>query len=143
MPRLRVPALVLFTGNLLFSDTPVIKSADGGRRWIDIDPAAPSQGVAHLQLGPDGARLDGLTITDARYGPRSPAVARRDYRVLSSSDGGRTWQELEPLRVTNTWRAAIAIAPADPETLYVAYGRTNKETGDLGREHTILRTTDG
>ena len=45
--------------------------------------------------------------------------------------------------MTNAWRAAIAMTPADPETLYVAYGRTNKETGDLGREHTILRTTDG
>ena len=52
MPRLRVPTLVLFTGNLLFSGTPLIKSADGGRSWIHIDPGAPYQGVADLQIAP-------------------------------------------------------------------------------------------
>jgi photosystem II stability/assembly factor-like uncharacterized protein len=136
-------AALLATVSTLFSGTPIIRSTDGGRTWTDIDPGLPHQGVVDLQVAPNGSRLYALTVTGARSGPLYPALARRDYSVLSSSDGGRTWQELEPLRVPNVWLATMAMAPSDPETLYVAYGRTHSETGDLAREHAILSTMDG
>jgi len=139
--HLRVPILaLLFGANLLFSGTPLIKSADGGRTWIDIDPGLPHQGVMDLQIAPDGSRLYALTVTQVHVGPFGGE--RRDYSVLSSSDAGRTWQELEPLRVTRAGFANMALAPSDPQTVYVA-----SEDYDLGgsfRWSWVLRSsTDG
>ena len=38
MRRCAATLVLLFSPNPLFSGTPLIKSTDGGRTWIDIDP---------------------------------------------------------------------------------------------------------
>src|ERR1041384_5769933 len=53
--RRRIPALALFLGtNLLFSSTALIKSTDGGRTWIDIDPGLFCHGIVGHQISRDG-----------------------------------------------------------------------------------------
>jgi uncharacterized protein (TIGR03437 family) len=135
---------LLFCANLLFSGTDLIKSTDGGRTWIDIDPGLPQLGIVDLQIALNGSRLYALAVTDTPRGPRDWGAGRRDYIVLSSLDSGRSWRELEPFRVSAAGFAVMAIAPSDPETVYVAIERTNDSAiWPYDRVHTILKSTDG
>jgi hypothetical protein len=53
--RRRIPALALFLGtNLLFSSTALIKSTDGGRTWLAIDPGLSDHGIVDHQISRDG-----------------------------------------------------------------------------------------
>jgi hypothetical protein len=79
--------------------------------------------------------LEGGTITALAVDPQHPDTvfaATIHAGVFKSADGGRTWRSLNlPSRVGRP--DAIAIAPADPETLYVGTGRGVAKTTDGGR----------
>jgi photosystem II stability/assembly factor-like uncharacterized protein len=79
--------------------------------------------------------LEGGTITALAVDPQHPDTvfaATIQAGVFKSADGGRTWRSLNlPSRVGRP--DAIAIAPADPETLYVGTGRGVAKTTDGGR----------
>jgi hypothetical protein len=128
--RFRVFAL-LFGVELLFAGTPLIKSTDGGRTWLDIDPGPPHNGVVDLQIA--GSHIYALTVT------RPADVGQpRDFSVLSSGERGRTWRVLDSLAVKNGL-AAMAISPSDPETVYLTRGAYSVQGGAI----TLVRTTDG
>jgi uncharacterized protein (TIGR03437 family) len=122
----------LFGANLIFGASPLLKSTDGGATWVEIDPGAGHLGVADLQIS--GSRLYALTVT------RVESVARqevRDFSVITSSDGGRSWQVLDRLGSTRGF-AAMAVSPSDPDTVYVL--RVNTVVGSGGVD--LVRTTD-
>ncbi len=79
--------------------------------------------------------LEGGTITALAVDPGNPDTvfaATVDAGVFKSADGARTWRSLNlPSRVGRA--DAVAIAPADPETLYVGTGRGVAKTTDGGR----------
>ena len=123
----------LFGAKLIFGASPLLKSTDGGRTWFEIDPGAAHLGVVDLQIS--GPRLYALTVTRVR------SIAQRevrDFSVITSSDGGRSWRVLDRLGSASGF-AAMAVAPSDPDTVYVL--RVNNEVGSGGTD--LLRTTDG
>jgi photosystem II stability/assembly factor-like uncharacterized protein len=79
--------------------------------------------------------LEGATITALVVDPQHPDTvfaATLQAGVFKSADGGRTWRS--PLLPSRLGRAdAIAVAPADPETLYVGTERGVAKTTDGGR----------
>jgi len=79
--------------------------------------------------------LEGGTITALAVDPQHPDTvfaATIQAGVFKSADGGRTWRSLDlPSRMGRP--DAIAIPPADPETLYVGTGRGVAKTTDGGR----------
>jgi len=79
--------------------------------------------------------LEGGTITALAVDPQHPDTvfaATVQAGVFKSADGARTWRSLNlPSRLGRP--DAIAIAPADPETLYVGTGRGVAKTTDGGR----------
>ena len=79
--------------------------------------------------------LEGGTITALAVDPQNPEsvfAATVQAGVFKSADGARTWRSLNlPSRLGRP--DAIAIAPADPETLYVGTGRGVAKTTDGGR----------
>jgi uncharacterized protein (TIGR03437 family) len=142
----RTLLLGLFGTNLLFSATAVIKSTDGGRTWIDIDPGTSPQEIVDLQIASDGTRLFALTKQPRIIIAASISWAAADYSVLSSSDGGRTWREMEPLRVTGASYASLAVAPSDSRILYVMSGTPDWNQPVFGLRRTsfvVQRSTDG
>jgi uncharacterized protein (TIGR03437 family) len=146
--HLRVPISALLFVNVVFAGTPLIKSTDGGRTWLDIDPGPPHQGIVELQIARDGSRLYALTVTRVQLGPNGANLLdRRDFSVLSSSDRGRTWEELDALRVINVRSAKLAVAPSDPQTVYVGYEDTDLNSSPLcgifPLAWALRRSTDG
>jgi uncharacterized protein (TIGR03437 family) len=135
--HLSIPALALLLGaNPMIAGTPLIKSTDGGRTWLDIDPGPAHQGIIQLQIS--GSRLYALTVTRTEAPPFDQLG---DFSVLSSSDGGQTWRTLDLLGVTRGF-AAMAVASSDPETLYVTRGGLGRTITD-GATITLARSTDG
>ena len=141
--HLRIAAwLLVFSVNLLCAATSLIKSTDGGSTWIDIDPGPPHKGVVDLQIA--ASRLYALTVTEIHSAPFG--AERRDYSVLSSSDGGRTWRELDPFRLTRASAARLAVSPSDPQTVYIAYDDTDSSSplcAVFPYAWALRRTTDG
>ena len=79
--------------------------------------------------------LEGGSITALAVDPQHPETvfaATVQAGVFKSADGGGRWRSLNlPSRLGRP--DAIAIAPADPETLYVGTGRGVAKTTDGGR----------
>ena len=94
-------------------------SADGGFNWRELPE----------------------TVTDVTAFAVDPQSARTVYAVgcagaFRSADAGATWEELRGARLENYDPALIAIAPSDPQTLYIAYA---SEGGTVR----VRRSTDG
>lgn len=106
---MRVLTLFLLLGTgLANADSLLIKSADGGRTWTDIDPGPPHQLLQYLNVSPATSALYALTQT--RLGG--------EMRLLVSTDGGQTWQNQQGFRESRQIRAA---GPVGTDTLYLAY----------------------
>jgi len=105
-------------------DTFLIKSTDGGRSWADIDPGPP-----HLYVV--GLKQDAASTLYALTGDRDPVD---QYRVLASSDRGRSWRTLDRL-TTGGGVMGWAVDPVNPGTIYIARAK--------GPELTVLMTSDG
>jgi hypothetical protein len=146
---LRVPVLaILWNATLLFPSTPLIKSTDGGRTWIDVDPGLQHLGVVDLQIARDGSRLYARTVTQMQPGPPGAFLLdRSDFSVLSSSDGGKSWNTLDRLGVAGVRSAKLAVAASDPQTVYVSYEDTDLNRSSLcgifPLAWSVRMTTDG
>src|SRR5215217_7381588 len=107
---MRTFLILLFGCSLASADTFLIKSTDGGRTWIDIDPGPPYQLLASFSVDPR---------TSAIY-----AVAQRDLsaegHLLVSTDGGLTWQARQSFPPYATWNILVARGAVSPDTLYLA-----------------------
>jgi photosystem II stability/assembly factor-like uncharacterized protein len=92
------------------ADTFLIKSTDGGRTWVDMDPGPPYQLLASFSADPR---------TGILY-----AVAQRDHspegHLLVSTDGGQTWQARQSLSPVFARGFLVARAAVGPDTLYLA-----------------------
>ena len=100
-------SLVLSIG-CVSGDTFLIKSADGGKNWTDIDPGPPHHRLVQLKAAADGSKLYALTQT-----------LRDGYRLVVSSDGGRTWEERLAVR---SYVFGMTVDPRDSDTVYIARG---------------------
>jgi uncharacterized protein (TIGR03437 family) len=108
---MRVLTVLLLLGcGVAAADTFLIKSTDGGRTWVDIDPGPPYQLLASFNVDPR---------TGILY-----AVAQRDGRseghLLVSTDGGQTWQARQSFPAAATWNILVAGGAVSPDTLYLA-----------------------
>jgi uncharacterized protein (TIGR03437 family) len=107
---MRVFSISLLFCALATADTFLIKSTDGGRTWVDIDPGPPYQLLASFNVDPR---------TGVLY-----AVAQRDLssegHLLVSTDGGQTWQARQSFPAAATWNILVAGGAVSPDTLYLA-----------------------
>jgi hypothetical protein len=129
---MRVLIVLLLLGcGVATADTFLIKSTDGGRTWVDIDPGPPDQLLASLNVGPH---------TSVLY-----AVTRRNFRaegsLLVSADGGQTWEARHsfPPAVLLLYLTAGAVSP---DMFYLAHEDQDADFR-YPRSAIITRVTDG
>ncbi len=104
--------------NALTLNRGVVRSADGGASWTQV-VGAPLPGyvtgrAADLEVASNGDLYATLGI----FG-RS-VVVKSSFALNGASTGAlNTWQEITPVHATITQRAEIAVAPSNPQRLYL------------------------
>ncbi len=102
----------------------IFKSTDGGSTWLPLSKGLPSSkdevGRIGLAIAPSKSNRVYATIE-----------ARKGAGIYRSDDGGASWQQVnDDHRIGGRGPGAmgIAVAPDDPETIYVANTTTWKST---------------
>ena len=145
-------------GDCFFSDG-ILRSSNGGQTWqllgqkvfhghylssILLDPSDPQLLFAAGDLGVErsdnGGRtwrlVLGMATTDLAWAPGQPRellAGVEGIGVEVSTDLGRTWRMLKnglPHKSSRIGRVALAVAPSDPETIYVSMATLSRRCTD-------------
>jgi len=111
------------------------RSTDAGENWTLVLTAGVNSRSSSVIFSPDGA---------VAYASLQDSGARNG--VYKSVDAGETWTLVNgtapsAITNTNTGRIEMAMAPSQPDTLYVAVAST--ETGRSGTLSGVYKTVDG
>ena len=99
----------------------LLRSLDGGKRWTNV--------IDGLYVDEGSVDIHSVVISPKRRGQLTIATRFGTFR---SDDRGEHWRDLRAplLRPIGSYCRALAYAPADPDTLYLAAG--NDFDGDQG-----------
>ena len=100
---------LLFSAGLAADDTFLIKSANAGRTWTDVDAGLPDRFLRWFQIDSRSSTLYALTQRDVED----------EWHLSVSQDGGQTCRIMQSFP-REIYRIAPAAAGA-PDTLYLAY----------------------
>jgi len=116
------------------ADTFLIKSTDGGRTWVDIEPGPPDPFLAWFRVDPQTSTIYALTQSCS-----GGACSGPEQHLMVSDDGGQTWQTRQTfLRDASLW-FSLAATPTSPDTLYL----TNQVlSGPYPEEVIVTRVAD-
>jgi len=122
----------------------VMRTSDGGESWQDLsDDLVRLSELPHLRSAivqrdtEAEGMLDGHAITISPAAPDRPILAVR-MGLFQTSDGGRTWQDMEVGRFSpTTYGRDIKAAPQDAATLYAALS-----VAADSRDGGVYRSTD-
>jgi photosystem II stability/assembly factor-like uncharacterized protein len=103
------------------------KTEDGGHTWTAADPGPPHNLLFDLKSA--GSRLYAITQTDSG-----------EFRVLVSADRAQSWQSLDQLNLAGASTVEAAIAPGNPDTVYL--GRTGDNPKSV-QSPAFIASTDG
>ena len=97
------------------ADTFLIKSTDGGRTWVDIDPGPPDPFLVWFRVDPQTSAV--YALTQSCSGGTCPGP---EQHLMVSDDGGQTWQTRQTLPRDASFWFSLAATPTGPDTLYLA-----------------------
>jgi len=117
------------------ADRGLYKTADGGKTWEKIVYLNDSTGCADFALDPKNPNTMYATFWQFRRKPYAFNSGGPGSSVMKSVDGGKTWKKIQKgLPEGDIGRAAIALAPSNPENLVMIV--ESKRT-------TLLLSSDG
>jgi photosystem II stability/assembly factor-like uncharacterized protein len=123
--------------NGLGGNTGIWKSTDGGLTWTDTTAAiSTTAAFSDVEIDP----TDAQTLYAALGSFRGSAV----NGVYKTTDGGATWSVAGnfPMGLADG-RITVAIAPADPQTLYVSVSGSGQAGTAFGHLIAVMKSTDG
>jgi photosystem II stability/assembly factor-like uncharacterized protein len=121
---------LLFSAALAAGDTFVVKSTNGGKTWVDVDPGAADRFLWWFQVDSHSSTLYSLTQRDLG----------EEWHLSVSIDGGQTWQIKQsfPHEIYRIPAAAATGTHDTADTLYLAY----EVYGYPQTKVTIVKVTD-
>jgi photosystem II stability/assembly factor-like uncharacterized protein len=121
----------------LAGNTGIWRSTDGGATWTDTT-ATLSTTAAFSDVEIDPTQPQTLYAAVGSF--RGASV----NGVYKSTDGGNTWSVAGnfPIDVRDG-RITVAVAPSDPQTLYVSVSASGLGGSSFGRLLEVLKSTDG
>ncbi len=104
------------------------------------EPASPTHGLSFRNIGP---QIDGriTAVTGVPGDPLTYYLAAAQGGVWKSSNGGHKWTPIFDEQPSNAV-GSIAVAPSDPNVVYVGGGEANIR-GNVQAGEGIFRSTDG
>jgi photosystem II stability/assembly factor-like uncharacterized protein len=118
-------------------NTGIWRSMDGGATWTNTTTAiTTSSAFSDVEIDPTNPH----TLYAAVGSFRGSTV----NGVYKSTDGGNTWAVAGdfPLDIRDG-RMTVAVAPSDPQTLYVSVSASGLGGSSFGRLLEVLKSTDG
>jgi photosystem II stability/assembly factor-like uncharacterized protein len=117
--------------------TGIWESTDGGLTWSNTTTAiSTTQAFTDVEIDP----TDPQTLYAAVGSFRGSLV----NGVYKTTDGGITWSPAGNFpRGVGDGRITVAVAPADPETLYALISGSGQAGTTLGRLVAVMKSTDG
>src|SRR5690606_14539869 len=115
----------------------VYKTEDGGKSWRRVLGAGDSTGCADLVADPRNPDKMFAALWEHRRRPWDFRSGGKESGLYRTVDGGETWERLGPgdgLPEGELGRIGIAIAPSDPDVVYVLVEAA---------KNVLLRSDDG
>jgi photosystem II stability/assembly factor-like uncharacterized protein len=116
------------------------KSIDGGINWTHIGLTDTMQ-IGAIVVDPSNADIVYVAALGHPYGPNA------ERGVFKTTDGGKTWTKVL-YKDENTGATALAMAPADSNTIYAALWQTRRPPWNVyppsnGPGSGLYKSTDG
>ncbi|MCB0626726.1 MAG: hypothetical protein KDC43_23115, partial [Saprospiraceae bacterium] len=118
-------------------DRGVYKTTDFGQSWERILFVDENTGCADLSMDPSDPDVLYAAMWDHRRSPDFFRSGGPGSGLYKTTDGGKTWKKLDNLPAGQLGRLAVAVAPSNPQIVYLTVEAEKKE--DKG----LYRSTDG
>ncbi|HTJ42933.1 MAG TPA: hypothetical protein VL463_12605 [Kofleriaceae bacterium] len=122
----------------------VFRSLDGGKTWTRILFKDVHTGASDVAIDPRDPKIVYAALWEARLGPWED---KNEYDgsgggLFKSTDGGATWKQLTNGQPANTAQLDVAIAPSNPNRLYVTLSTTEHADYASGKGNGLYRSDD-
>jgi hypothetical protein len=110
----------------------VFKTTDGGATWEKILFVDENTGCADMDIDPTNPNVLYASMWDFRRSPDFFTSGGKGSGLYKSTDAGKTWNKLEKSLPTGTLgRMAVAVAPSNPNTVYLTVECEQKKENGL------------
>tara|TARA_R110000850_G_scaffold80862_1_gene173507 strand:+ start:51820 stop:54894 length:3075 start_codon:yes stop_codon:yes gene_type:complete len=115
-------------------DRGIYKTNDGGETWDKILYVNETTGVADIEMDPTNPNILYASMWQFRRTPWSFNSGGEHSGLYKTTDGGKTWNKIHnDFPEGKLGRIALAIAPSQPETVYVVLETEEAKTNGLYR----------
>jgi photosystem II stability/assembly factor-like uncharacterized protein len=123
----------------------IYRSTDGGKNWQKVLSKDANTGGDDVLIDPSNPQIVYASLWEARLGPweDSNSYEGTGGGVFKSTDGGNTWNKLTKGLPENLVQAHLAIAPSQPNRLFVVFSTTEKNSYGSGKGMGFYRSDDG
>ncbi|MEW6982580.1 glycosyl hydrolase [Colwelliaceae bacterium 6471] len=118
-------------------DRGLFKTTDGGKTWDNILDISENTGVSELMFDPNNPDVIYATSYQRRRHIWTLIDGGPESNIYKSTDAGKTWNKIDTgLPKVDMGRIGLAIAPAEPQTLYAIIEAADGKGG-------FYKTTNG
>ena len=125
-------------GNVSHGDG-AYKSTDAGRTWTRIG-LTNTRHIGRIRIHPKNCDIAYASVLSHIFGPHA------ERGVYRTRDGGKTWDQVGPVRNDRTGAIDLAMDPSNPNVLYASYWDVKRTPWSLesgGPGGGIFKTTNG
>lgn len=125
-------------------DRGIFRSTDGGATWQKVLYKDENTGGCDIAIDPSNPDVLYAGLWEAREGPweDNNILAGSGGGLYKSSDGGNTWKQLTNGLPKDIVQVNIALAPSQPNRIYISVSTTQKGEYGSGAGLGIYRTDD-
>ncbi|MGH9884455.1 MAG: WD40/YVTN/BNR-like repeat-containing protein, partial [bacterium] len=122
----------------------VYRSLDGGQTWKRVLYKDANTGASDLEIDPKHPEVVYAALWESRLGPSEDANAFQGTGggLYKSTDGGTTWRKLAGGLPANAVQFDLAIAPSQPNRLYVELVTSEPNSYGSGAGAGLYRSDD-